>query len=59
MTRDLTEMNWRKSSYSNNGGQCVEVADLERSVAIRDSKNTAGGMLLVSADTWRRFLAAR
>jgi Domain of unknown function (DUF397) len=30
---------WRKSSYSSGDGQCVEVADLDVTIAIRDSKN--------------------
>ncbi|WP_242888958.1 DUF397 domain-containing protein [Actinomadura litoris] len=31
---------WRKSSYSGGeGGQCVELASLDGSVGIRDSKN--------------------
>ena len=38
-------MNWRKSSFSGNSGECVQVRqDL---AAIRDSKNHAGPMLAV------------
>ncbi|MGW8882932.1 DUF397 domain-containing protein, partial [Streptomyces mirabilis] len=30
---------WRKSSYSNGtGGECVETADLQSTVSVRDSK---------------------
>lgn len=32
---------WRKSSYSSNGGDCVELA----AGAVRDSKNPAGPAL--------------
>lgn len=36
-------MDWRKSSYSGNSGECVEVRrDL---VAVRDSKNPTGPTL--------------
>lgn len=35
-----TRLTWRKSSRSgDNGGQCVELADAGRAVAVRDSKN--------------------
>ena len=34
------QVTWRKSSYSGGeGGQCVELASLDGSVGIRDSKN--------------------
>jgi hypothetical protein len=50
---------WRKSSYSNaNGGDCVEVADKADAILVRDTKNPAGAMLCVDAETWERFTAA-
>jgi Domain of unknown function (DUF397) len=48
---------WRKSSYSGNGGQCVEVADDDASrVLVRDTKDTAGPTLRFSPNAWRRLL---
>jgi hypothetical protein len=48
---------WRKSSYSGNGGQCVEVADDDTSrVLVRDTKDTAGPTLRFSPNAWRRLL---
>ena len=44
---DLTSARWRKSSFSNGGGQCVEVASVG---AVRDSKNAAGPALVVNVD---------
>ncbi len=38
---------WRKSSYSANESNCVELAHAATSGAIRDSKNPAGGELRV------------
>jgi len=44
---DLTEAIWRKSTRSNNGGACVEVADnLPGIVAVRDSRDPRGPALL-------------
>jgi hypothetical protein len=46
---------WRKSSYSGNGGECVEVADPGNRVLVRDTKDRAGTMLRFSPAAWRRF----
>jgi len=49
---------WRKSSYSGNGGgNCIEIPhDLSRTVAVRDSKDPDGPVLLVSRDEWVNFI---
>ncbi|MEU7154969.1 DUF397 domain-containing protein [Streptomyces chrestomyceticus] len=47
---------WFKSSYSSNGGACVEVAtNLIAShgvIPVRDSKNPTGPHLTLSTDAW-------
>jgi hypothetical protein len=49
-------MNWRKSSYSgDNSGNCVEVADHDSRVIVRDTKDHTGPMLRFSPDVWRQF----
>ncbi len=62
IARDLTNAGWFKSSYSGNGNNCLEVADLSTSayggIAIRDSKDPNGPALLVSADGWASFITA-
>jgi hypothetical protein len=54
---ELTGAVWRKSVKSGNNGGCVEVADLGARVAVRDSKNPHGSVLLFEADAWDGFLA--
>jgi uncharacterized protein DUF397 len=56
---DLTGAAWRKSSYSgNNGGNCVEVAhNLPGVVAMRESKDPYGPVLVVSPEDWQAFTA--
>jgi hypothetical protein len=48
---------WRKSSHSDNGGECIEVgarAEADR-VLVRDTKNRGGPVLRFSPAAWRRF----
>ncbi|NDU77852.1 DUF397 domain-containing protein [Actinomadura sp. DSM 109109] len=54
---DLTNARWRKSSYStSNGGNCVELADAAGTVAVRDSKDPDGPVLLLTRDALRAAL---
>ena len=56
---DLNRAEWRKSSYSSQSGNCVEVArNLPGLVAVRDSKASDGAKLTVSHEAWRAFLEA-
>jgi uncharacterized protein DUF397 len=57
-TTERTGLTWRKSSYSNASGlNCVEVARLASSVAVRDSKTPTSGHLSLTPSAWRAFLA--
>jgi hypothetical protein len=50
----LSAAPWHKSSYSTGGGQnCVEIAVIPGSVAIRDSKDPCGPVHVVSPDAFR------
>ncbi|WP_237301065.1 MULTISPECIES: DUF397 domain-containing protein [unclassified Streptomyces] len=50
---------WRTSTYSNNGGQCVEVAtNTPRTIPLRDSKNPAGPHLRLTPSTFATFVAS-
>lgn len=49
---------WRKSSFSTDASNCVEVAFAEpTAVAVRDSKNQHGPTLAVPVVTWRSFVS--
>lgn len=50
---------WRTSSYSGgNGGQCVEVASVARTVLVRDTKNRNAAALSVPVKAWVSFTAS-
>jgi hypothetical protein len=54
---DLAGARWRKSTrsgpYSDN---CVEVAFVDRAVALRDSKDPTGPALLFTPQEWLAFV---
>ena len=57
--QDLVGAAWFKSSYSDGGQGCIEVADLRttsyRSVAVRDSKDPEGPAFLIAPDQFAAF----
>ncbi|MEU9033336.1 DUF397 domain-containing protein [Streptomyces sp. NPDC048352] len=56
---DLPEAKWRKSSFSDGGEQCVEVADTRPTrgfVAVRDSKDPNGPTLAFTEAAFTAFL---
>ncbi|MEU8968550.1 DUF397 domain-containing protein [Streptomyces monashensis] len=52
---------WFTSSYSSNGGQCIEVATnlaaTHGVIPVRDTKNPNGPMLSLPTHTWSAFIA--
>jgi hypothetical protein len=53
---DLNDLKWRKSAHSGGGNTCVEVAGLEQArVAVRDSTDPSGPILVFSRQEWRAF----
>lgn len=49
---------FRKSSYSSDSFNCVEVADLpDGAAAVRHSKHPDGPVLVFTADEWAAFTA--
>lgn len=53
---DLQRAKWKKSSRSSGNGQCVEWADLDDVVAVRDSKDPAGPALIFTRGEWAAFV---
>ncbi|MFD6325407.1 DUF397 domain-containing protein [Streptomyces sp. NPDC058442] len=54
----ITADNWRKSSYSGSGdgNACVEIAEADTRIAIRDSKYPARAAFSVSAPVFAAFV---
>lgn len=56
-TTNLSRAAWRTSSYSNNGGNCVEVMAAKDVIGVRDTKDRAGTALTFGPEAWQRFSA--
>ncbi|MCX5390387.1 DUF397 domain-containing protein [Streptomyces sp. NBC_00094] len=57
--QNLAGARWRKSSYSgDNGGDCIEVADLTAHIAVRDSKNPEGPAFRATPAAFAAFVSA-
>ncbi|WP_404948737.1 DUF397 domain-containing protein [Streptomyces sp. ARC14] len=60
MTTETTTQQWVKSSYSDNGGSCVEWAPRTATatgiVPVRDSKDTTGPVLSIPAAAFATFV---
>jgi Domain of unknown function (DUF397) len=47
---------WRKSTHSNNGGNCIEITRHGHSdIAVRDSADPAGPQLAFTPSQWHAF----
>jgi hypothetical protein len=53
---DFTDVVWHKSTRSGTAG-CVEVATLDHLVAVLDTKDREGPILVFRYDEWDAFLA--
>jgi len=50
-------MDWRKSSYSAENGNCAETAATAGQVLVRDTNDRHGVTLAIPARAWRAFTA--
>ncbi|MFE5851802.1 DUF397 domain-containing protein [Streptomyces sp. NPDC056500] len=61
MTTTPEPLHWSKSSYSDNGGNCVEWSPSHASatgiVPVRDSKRPSGPVLMVSTDAFAGLIS--
>ena len=57
MHTDSMMPGWRKSSFCNGATGCVEVAPMvDGNVALRDSKEDGGPVLIFTPEEWETFL---
>ena len=55
---EAVDPRWRKSSFSGNGGDCVEVGQLSNGViVVRDTKDRSGTARCYAPAAWRAFVA--
>lgn len=53
---ETTSLNFRKSSYSGSGNNCVEIANVPGASAVRDTQNRQAGHLLFPGTEWTALL---
>lgn len=53
-----TSLNWRKSSASTEGQECVEVAVSGPSVLVRDSRDHSAAVLALDSAQWNTLVDA-
>ncbi|MFF2143147.1 DUF397 domain-containing protein [Kitasatospora sp. NPDC058190] len=59
MNQEFRSARWRKSTYSNGQGDCVEVADgITGTIPVRDSKDPHGPALSFTPEAWQSFVTA-
>ncbi len=51
-----TGIAWRKALSSIGNGACLEVTSVNGMIAVRDSKNPTGPVLMYTPAEWRAFL---
>jgi hypothetical protein len=58
-TADVGRASWRKSSFSNMNGSCVEISRLVSDrIGVRDTKDNGTGPVLIFTEAeWRAFIA--
>jgi hypothetical protein len=52
---EAVDPRWRKSSFSGNGGDCVEVGQARPGVLVRDTEDQTGPVLGFTPAAWHRF----
>ncbi|MFI7080751.1 DUF397 domain-containing protein [Micromonospora sp. NPDC049903] len=52
----MIPLNWKKSTWSNAGGDCIEMATPPEAVLVRDSKDRQGPVLSFSTGQWAGFV---
>jgi Domain of unknown function (DUF397) len=53
---DLTGAEWRKSSRSGAGNDCVELVVARNGAAVRDTKNRGAGHITFAGTGWDAFV---
>jgi hypothetical protein len=52
-----SKRDWRKSTASGNGNECVEIACTGPAVLVRDSSRPSGALLEFTPTQWSAFLS--
>ena len=58
-SNDTTGATWRKATYSNAQGSCIEAGSMAGRILVRDTTQGGNGPVVgVSPQSWRQFTAS-
>jgi hypothetical protein len=55
-TSERADLVWRKAQLSTNNGACLEIGSIAGKIAVRDSKDPSGPVLVYTPIEFRAFL---
>lgn len=53
----ISDKDFRKSSYSNGGTDCVEIAQKDNTIAVRNSKDVNKNTVFFTRSEWEAFVS--
>lgn len=57
LATDFPNVSWKKSSFSQGNSNCVQIARIDSSIIVGDTKDQQGVVLSFTQQEWKAFVA--